>query len=452
MRQRVIVFIGAALVLASSVPAGAASEPGERVWSDNPTPITQEMVVAGSKVIVAGTYTDYSARTGIETTALHRRTGERLWTYRFGLAAKTTVTDLRASEDGERVYVRGRTSLGGGVALDRLAAISVDSGTEFWEITDRVKARWKPAEILPFDGLGYSVLATFTRPERTAGAARNPMITDGPDCRIVSHGGDGDVLWAQRYPTTCSVGDASFGRLMLAGTRTVKDTPYNIRQLVTWSVDPSDGSVRWRTAHRTQFGLDWPQDLKLSPDGRAGLVIEGLSPVGFKAWLVGSAAGRIRWRTPILDFFAGSSAWAPDGRSVYLTGNDPRGNNEPAPRTQAMNAETGKIRWAITSNGFGDARAVAATANGVYASSLRRFRVTLPGGEIISEYQARVLAYSPQDGASLWSANYGSRGEFTDPAVAKPLAGIAVDPSRPRLLFMGGSEDSQGYVVAFRAR
>lgn len=450
MRRLAIAFTSAALVLASSAPAGAASEAGEQVWTTTPAPITQEMVVAGSTVIVTGTYTDYSGRTGIETTALNRTTGQPVWTHRFGLAAKTTVTGLRASEDGERVYVRGRTPLGGGVALDRLAAISTDTGTELWEVTDQVEAYWKPAEILPFDGFGYPVLATLTR--KQPHPLRPGSITDGPDCRIVSHGSDGGVLWAQRYSTTCTVGDASFGGLMLAGTRTVKDTPYNIRQMVTWSVDASDGNVRWRTAHRTKFGLDEADDLQLSPDGRAGLVIEGNSPVGFKAWLVGSAAGRIQWRTPILDFFAERSTWAPNGRSVYLTGVDPRGNNEPAPRTQAMNAETGKVRWAITSNGFGESVAVAATAGGVYMNSLRRFRVTLPGGEIINEYQARVVAYTPKDGASLWSANYGSRGEFTDPAVAKPLAGIAVDPSRPHLLFMGGSENSQGYVVAFRAQ
>ena len=454
MRRHAMVLMSATLLLALTPFQAAAGTAGEQVWTAHPGSIAHQMVAVGSQVIVAGTYTDYEGRTGIETTALNRTTGEPVWSHRFGLATKTRVTDLRASEDGERVYVRGRTPLGGGVALDRLAAISVDTGTEFWKITDRVKARWKPAEILPFDGLGYSVLATFTRPEQQESGTRNPMITDGPDCRIVSHRGDGGVVWVQRYPTACSVGDASVGRLILAGTRTVKDTPSTVRQLVTWSVDASDGSVRWRTAHRMKFGLDSAFDLQMSPDGRSGLVLQGDCIIGSDARLVGAARGSIKWRGPLLDYCPESAAWAPNGHSIYLIGQDP-GNqgNVPKRRTEAVRSKTGFTKWAATAEDFSEGpSAVAVAATGVYISDLRFYAKNLAGGEIIHRYQARVLAYSPKDGASLWSANYGSRGEFTDPAVAKPLAGIAVDPSHPRLLFMGGSEDSQGYVVAFRAR
>lgn len=330
--------------------------------------------------------------------------GTQLWVSRYGAPANdNTAFSVAVSPDGGTVYVTG-TSFSG--ATYGKGATGTDYRTVAYNAATGAR-RW----VARYNGPGNS--------------------TDDPYSIAVSP--DGKTV----YVTGASAGK---------GTGS---------EYATVAYRAATGAQLWVARYGAPGNTDsQAHSIAVSPNGRAVFVtgysrgpsLYAYATIAYNAF----TGGRLwvkRFQTSDGPSHAFALAVSPDGRGVYVTGNESTANFTYDYATIAYNAVTGAQRWLRRYNGPGNGidipRSVAVSPDG------KAVYVTGESQGSGTGYDYATIAYNAATGTQLWLRRYNSQGNSDDLGES-----LAVSPDGSALYVTGWSTGvtPSGYLtIAYQA-
>ena len=292
-------------------------------------------------------------------------TGDKLWVARHASTGGAPQT-VAVSPDGTRVYVSATDGLDSSYVL----AYDADTGAESWAVqTPKAEAYYG------------------------GGLAVSP---------------DGSTLFVDE-------------------TTSVDDLYCDADGIITTAYDAASGTEKWTSTYAVagaHFICGTATDIAMSPDGSAVYVTgfggDGNHKGTFRAITISydAATGGQRWAVedPGISTLAGDSKVSlgvdPQGRTVYVAGDDCSDYPTCVTSTIAYEADSGARRWISRYDGGGRLYtadlAVSPDGRGVFITG----SVNLPcyAGCSFSETDAPLVAYDPRTGAERWATTFPNNG------------------------------------------
>jgi PQQ-like domain len=407
----------------SAAPGTATPGGGTQLWDaryDGPTqkedrPSSVVTSPDGSKVFVTG----FSDRTGsfedVATLAYDPSTGTQLWLTRYDGPnhGDDGANDAVVSPDGSKLYLTGWSSASNGLTDYLTQAYDTSTGAVLWTST--------------YDGLGHSsdsAASVALSPDGTTVFVTG-FVDDGGfnwDVGTVAYeASSGTQRWVDRYDGSGHSYDQGADIAVSVDGTKVFVTGYvtvasGQSALATVAYTADTGGVKWaRQVLAPGTDFDVGNAVVPSPDGSKVFVAgsglaEGGGPYDALAVAFDTASGRVVWRRRYddpghgIDLFS-SVQVAPDGSTVFASGDSAGARGDQDWLTVAYDATTGSTRWteqyagASGSDDSAGAMTMAPDGTTLYVTGYAG-DPTAPDGDITT------VAYLASTGNTQWLAIY----------------------------------------------